>query len=263
MKIENSDFSAFWRQDRFFIIQSSEQQVPLMALSGIKCGDMGYLKRKSDSLQSGRKYELQRNIRNRRNYLSALGISPERVASCSQVHSQNVLSLPGQYIPPREEMLGDGLIGNEAGVFLSVTVADCLPIFLFSRGRPLTCLLHSGWRGTGIVKKALELLGTSYNLRPEECTAIIGPGIGSCCYHVPIERADFFANRWGVSTVRRDGENRYLDLKEANKKILEEEGVKDTVVLPYCTSCDSRFGSFRREGPRSFTRMLALIGYFE
>ena len=263
MKIENSDFSALWREDRFFIIQRSEQQVPLMALSGIQCGDMGYSKRESDSLQSGSKYELQRNMWNRRNYLSALGISPDRVASCSQIHSKNVLPLSGRYIPPRENMVGDGLIGNETGVFLSVTVADCLPIFLFSRGRPLTCLLHSGWRGTGIVKQALEMLEASHNLRREDCTANIGPGIGSCCYRVQIERATFFENLWGASTVRKDGEDRYLDLKEANRRILEEEGVKDTVVLPYCTSCDSRFGSFRRQGARSFTRMLALIGYFE
>jgi polyphenol oxidase len=263
VKKVHSGFSTLWREDRFFIIQSSDSLSPFIALSGVKCGDMGYAKRQTDSIHSWSENELERNTRNRGNYLSALGISSDRVASCSQAHSNIVLPLPGRYIPPREKMVGDGLIGNKAGIFLSVTVADCLPIFLFSRGRPMTCLLHSGWRGTGIVKQALEIIKTSYKLRGEDCTAVIGPGIGSCCYRVPIERANYFEHVWGASTVRKDGDDRYLDLKEANRRILEEEGVKDTIVLPHCTSCDFRFGSFRREGPHSFTRMLALIGYFE
>lgn len=263
MNLKHPDFTVRWKEDLYFTIQSSGIPLPLMALSARRLGDMGYPKIESGPSHQERVGLVPGNELNREKFLHTLGIPTNRLASVTQIHSKEVVILPQGAIPPRNTIEGDGLICQEAGVFLSVTVADCLPIFLFSRNSSWTCMLHSGWRGTGIVKKAIEVLGSSLNIEKKDCIAVIGPGIGSCCYRVSRERADFFEDQWGSETVRKVGKDRYLDLKEANRRILAEEGIGETVILPYCTSCDGRFGSFRREGPSSFTRMLALIGYFE
>ena len=64
------------------------------------------------------------------------------------------------------------------------------------------------------------------------------------------------------SISERDG-SFYLNLLAANYAILEKIGISNVYDFHECTICNDRYGSFRREGPEDFTRMLALIGYFE
>ena len=41
----------------------------------------------------------------------------------------------------------DGWVTTEPGVLLTVTIADCIPVYLMVEGRGVA-LLHAGWRGT-------------------------------------------------------------------------------------------------------------------
>jgi copper oxidase (laccase) domain-containing protein len=54
----------------------------------------------------------------------------------------------------------------------------------------------------------------------------------------------------------------FIDLQAANARLLAGAGVRNIAVCEDCTFTDERLGSFRREGP-AYTRMAALIGYFE
>jgi YfiH family protein len=155
-------------------------------------------------------------------------------------------------------LTGDGLVTDDPKTLLGVSVADCTPVFLWDTTGGVRALLHSGWKGTGIVREALKLMKTSYGSRPENIRALLGPCIRSCCYAVPEERAKSFAGEFGENAALfRDGAWR-LDLAAANTNILRAEGLTRVFAYPACTCCDPRFSSYRRQGKDGYTRMLAL-----
>ncbi len=194
----------------------------------------------------------------RESFLKKLGISPERVVSFRQTHSKQVahVSLGGP--SPYD---ADGGITEDPAVVLSITVADCLPIVLYDKSGGGFAMVHSGWKGTGIVIEALAKMRHVFGSQPKDIAAFIGPGIGSCCYDVPEERADVFESYGAEVVIRREG-TPYLDLKEANTILLARAGVTEIKVSDICTSCTDSLGSYRREGPGKYTRMLAVAGHF-
>ena len=78
-----------------------------------------------------------------------------------QVHGTNLLvhdsELSG-YIVLTEG--ADGHATCRPGVLLSITVADCVPVYLLDPQSRAVMLLHAGWRGVAgqIVTKGIELL---------------------------------------------------------------------------------------------------------
>ena len=206
--------------------------------------------------------------RNREDFFRLQGIPAEKVYSLTQVHSRDVFALgnPGNAAPDtlpspasfaRE---GDGMVSFSGEIFLAVTVADCLPVFLLDTENGCFALLHSGWKGTGIAGTALKLMKAKWGTFPCDVAAILGPCIDSCCYKVEAQRAALFEKEFGPESVRKINEDFFLDLKAANIKILSDAGVQNIAVCRDCTFTDERLGSFRREGER-YTRMLAMINH--
>ncbi len=217
----------------------------------------------------------------RRSFLSSHFSSLRMV---KQVHSRRVVW--AEDLDEERRVEADGVLSLDSGIAPAVTVADCMPIFLFggetgetgaygggdgaatgSSAMPaVRAVLHSGWKGTGIAKEALKMLRKRTGMPPSDFVAVLGPSIRSCCYRVDEERANLFSSLWGENAVRRiEGESPayYLDLLGANIDLLEQFGVRDIRVVDACTACESRFGSFRREGPESFTHMLAMIAHLQ
>lgn len=192
---------------------------------------------------------------------AAIGVAPDRVRCVHQVHSLRVVRIDGSEPFDGPFTDADGMVTDRPDLLLSVTVADCLPIFLADRRTGAFGLVHSGWKGTGIVVEALRLMRSAFGTRIADLAVTIGPGIGPCCYTVPAGRHQEFQARFGPAAAPRgpDGTLR-LDLRAANVSLLEREGLEQVAVVRDCTSCDPRFGSFRREGPAAFTRMLAFVG---
>ena len=189
------------------------------------------------------------------------GIPPGRLYGLRQVHSRRVLLVENQTADEAATVEADGLVTRSPDAVLSVTVADCLPIFFADRRTGAFGIVHSGWRGTGIVREALGLMESRFGSLPDDIAAVIGPGIGACCYGVPEERAAWFASEYGPDTVLRDGHGSpRLDLRAANIGLLRDAGVREIRVIADCTSCSPRLGSFRRQGPVDYTLMLAWVG---
>ncbi|MDR3337010.1 MAG: polyphenol oxidase family protein [Treponema sp.] len=201
----------------------------------------------------------------------SLGLDPALVYACAQVHSRTVVEV--DRLSPRNGPEADGMTGADAGLTLSVTVADCLPVFLFDTRTGASGLVHSGWKGTGIVLEALGLMQARRHTRPEEVAAVLGPCIQGCCYRVDEERARSFEAEFGgsdggfplgpVIRERADlpgGPGFSLNLQAANARLLANAGVRNIAVCRDCTFTDERLGSFRREGAQSYTRMVALLG---
>ena len=180
-----------------------------------------------------------------------------RLVTVLQEHTTTVHIASGDF--KAGERTGDGLLTNNPDILLGVTVADCMPIYLWDPEKHVRGILHSGWKGTGILRNAVRLMNKEYRSRMESVRVILGPAIGSCCYAVPEERAETFGRIHGDgSAVRRNG-IWYIDLAAANRNILAAEGIANVFFCGICSSCDRRFGSYRRQGSLAFTRMLALV----
>lgn len=211
-------------------------------------------------------------------FFARFGIDPARVRSVKQVHSRRVLIAeefssfmtpvmqgPDSYgevpeaRPPVPE--ADGLVSASRDLVLAVTVADCVPIFLWDRYARGFGVVHSGWKGTGIALDAVRLLEENYGVVPADLKACIGPAIGPCCYEVDAERARVFREEWGEdAALVREGRS-YLDLPGTNRRLLEKAGVARVDAADRCTCCSPDLGSYRRQGSTAFSRMIAFIGY--
>jgi polyphenol oxidase len=142
----------------------------------------------------------------------------------------------------------DALITPEAGLCLSVAVADCVPVALVG-GREVG-MVHSGWRGTlaGVSGKAAR--GLEGPVR-----AYIGPSIRRCCYEVSEELAQKFAREFGDEVVS----GRHLSLQDAIRIDLERIGV-EVHDLGLCSGCrQDLFYSHRKQGPLTGRNLAAVV----
>jgi len=160
----------------------------------------------------------------------------------------------------------DGILCSDSFYVPVLTVADCMSIWLFDAEHTVFGLLHSGWKGTGILSEAVHAMEKDFGSKPADISVILGPSIGSCCYSVSEERAAAFRKEFGESAAisHSDGGERHynLDLRAANLGLSERLGIGKLLNVDLCTACSEGLGSFRRQGPQAFTRMAAFCGYF-
>ena len=195
-------------------------------------------------------------------FFQKFGINPDRVIGLHQIHSTKVITATAEEPSTDSHTEGDGLLTCVKNIIPSVTVADCLPIFLVDTVQGCFGILHSGWKGTGIAEHAVQLMEEQFGTEKHHISATIGPGIGSCCYDVDTDRYRLFDSRFHrAGAVRRDGKG-YLDLRGANIRLLAGMGISDVVVVSDCTCCSSLLGSYRRDGEDRFQLMAAAIGHF-
>ena len=163
---------------------------------------------------------------------AVLGVAADRVRAVRQVHSRTVIVVDGTEPADGPLVEADGMVSDQPDLLLTVTVADCLPIFLADPRTGAFALVHSGWKGTGIVVEALRAMTSAFGSRAADIAAVIGPGIGPCCYAVPIERHERFRAEFGRQAVQRglDGSFR-LDLRAANAALLEREGIGSLAIV--------------------------------
>jgi YfiH family protein len=185
---------------------------------------------------------------NRRRFCESVGVEPERLALNRQVHGTTV----NRAEAGERSKDGDGLWTDEPGVPMLTLSADCLPIALARvNGTPGLALLHAGRLGLlgGIVQSGVAALRGPL-------AAIVGPGIGPCCYEVGEDILSAYRARFGPDVLH----GRNLDLWTAAERLLREAGVDAVERLDVCTACEAgRFFSHRRDGP--LTGRQGVIGY--
>jgi polyphenol oxidase len=206
--------------------------------------------------------------RRRAAVLSDAGADGSRALGLRLAHSRKVL-FPADEAEHRalaaaaEAAAGaDGIVLRDPSLVATITVADCMPIWLLDRASGAFGVLHSGWKGTGILAAAVEGIAARWGSPASSISAILGPAIGSCCYEVPAERARSFAAEFGESAAFSEGGAWRIDLLAANRELARALGIGAVLAVEACTRCDPRLGSYRRQGPDSFTRMLAACGRF-
>ena len=219
---------------------------------------------------SGFDQDSRENIaENRRRFLDVLG-SDFKLATAWQVHGDAIKRLETIDDVDTSDDRADALISRLTGVLAGVKTADCVPILLGDTSTGAFAAVHAGWRGTvlSIVKKAVNAMTTTYNVRPENIIAAIGPAAGCEKYEVGHDVMDAFADNFERSeryfTPRRDG-HALVDLKAANRDQLLESGLKpgDIYVAPLCTiERTDLFFSYRVEKEKygKTGRLLSVIG---
>ncbi len=179
-----------------------------------------------------------------------------------QVHQDRVVSLKKLQKPDHKKRFSaDGLLTDERGLFLTIQVADCLPIYVIDPSRKVVGLLHAGWRGTlmQIAGNAVDEAKESFGCSPKDLQVLFGPAIGKCCYEVSPDIAILFPSRF---VSRKSGLGPRLDLCGCNQASLLKAGVKKENIFSVdeCTCCGPEFLCSYRGGKNRDGRMLAFIG---
>ncbi|MFQ6032272.1 MAG: peptidoglycan editing factor PgeF [Candidatus Zixiibacteriota bacterium] len=161
----------------------------------------------------------------------------------------------------KKKYKGDAILTDRRDILLTVSVADCLPIFLIDSQKKVVGLIHAGWRGTllGTARESLRKAKNEFGCDPQNFTILLGPAILRCCYEISEAIAILFDED---CLVRIPGEKPKLDLIYANVKQLLDCGVKRKKIFATneCTCCNKdMFHSFRRDGDKA-GRMIAFLG---
>ena len=194
--------------------------------------------------------------------VEALGLRLKDLALPRQVHSDNVCWMSEAGRPEAT----DAVITDKPGLCVCVKTADCIPILLYDIRKRIVAAVHAGWRGTvaRIVQKTIEQMKPE---SPSDIHAIIGPGISLEWFEVGDEVYEAFraagfpmeriAQRPSKSPSKGDFSSSllrggrvgswHIDLWEANKWLLERQGVSDIYIEGTCTRASENFYSARRE----------------
>lgn len=160
------------------------------------------------------------------------------------VHGSLTLAYAGTAPGPNVVGDADGHVTRVPGVLLTVTVADCVPVFIADPVQRAVGLLHAGWRGTagGVVESGIAALREAFGSRPADMALHLGPAICGECYEV------------GPEVFQALGEPAPsapwpIDLRRIIRRRVAVSGVcgDRVAVSSECTLCgDGRYFSHRR-----------------
>lgn len=175
--------------------------------------------------------------------VEALGLRLEELALPRQVHSDHVCWMSEAGRPEAT----DAVITGKPGLCACVKTADCIPVLLYDTHQRIVAAAHAGWRGTvsHIVQKTIRQMQPH---SPADLHAIIGPGISLEWFEVGDEVYEAFrAAGFPMERIAKRVGAWHIDLWEANRWLLEQEGVKDIYIQGTCTRACDDFYSARRE----------------
>lgn len=149
----------------------------------------------------------------------------------------------------------DGHVTRAAGLLLSVSVADCVPVFLVDPDARAIGLLHAGWRGVAadMLESGIQALRDHAGSDANRLWMHAGPAICGACYEVGPEVHE------AVGGPRPEG-NAVIDLRGALVRRGRAAGLDgDRIsVSGHCTRCGPPDFFSHRGGHRE--RQMAVLG---
>ncbi|MGM0423063.1 MAG: peptidoglycan editing factor PgeF [Pseudomonadota bacterium] len=119
---------------------------------------------------------------NRRRISQHLGL--RSLVNCAQIHSADVIDVTAPWTQDKLPE-GDAMFSLKTGIGLGVQTADCAPILIADRTKPIIGAAHAGWGGAfkgvtdNLIAKMLDAGATENNL-----IVAIGPCIHQHSYEV-------------------------------------------------------------------------------
>ncbi|MDZ7611311.1 MAG: peptidoglycan editing factor PgeF [Candidatus Moranbacteria bacterium] len=188
---------------------------------------------------------------NRDNFLQKNNLGGCKLVSARLVHDSRVevVGKDSQIIIEK----ADGLVARQKEIVLAVTVADCLPIYLFDPKTKVCGVLHAGWRSLkkGVIREAMSQMKKAFGAEADDFLAGVGVGIGACHFEVKEDFQQKFAE-FPQFFVRKE-DKVFFDLKALARFLLIKQGVleENIAIKPECTYClEDNYFSFRRDGEK-------------
>ncbi|WP_237153719.1 peptidoglycan editing factor PgeF [Oryzibacter oryziterrae] len=192
---------------------------------------------------------------NRGRIADALGVSRDRLVSCYQVHSPDVVvaTTPWAW---QDNPKADALVTREPGLALGTSHADCGPVLFADAEARVIGAAHAGWKGafTGVLEATVDAM-IGLGARREAIVATLGPTISGEAYEVGPEFVERFKEagetvaRWFKPSDKPG--HAMFDLPAYIVHRLTRAGVQAS-SLGLCTYADeSRFFSYRRTTHRA------------
>jgi len=196
------------------------------------------------------------------NPATSLGDNPEHVALCrrqlekevgdgrpllwlDQVHGARVQQ---RYSDARPR--ADAAVATGRDYACVVLTADCLPVLLCDRRGERVAVAHAGWRGLagGVIEATVGAMG----LPPEALMAWLGPAISNAQFEVGPEVRNAFVGVHPEAEAAFEPSpyrlGHYMaDLYKLARLRLERLGVAHISGGHFCTACEPRFYSHRRD----------------
>ncbi|HEU5153497.1 MAG TPA: polyphenol oxidase family protein [Gemmatimonadales bacterium] len=150
----------------------------------------------------------------------------------------------------------DGHATATKGILLSVTVADCVPVYLLDPVKKAVALLHAGWRGTAgrILAQGVETLREAVGSVPADLIMHCGVSICGNCYEVGSEVM------LGCGKPADGAGPWHLDLRSVLADQAALLGIRSVSVSEWCSAHDARFFYSHRRSRGSDGRMVAYLG---
>lgn len=196
--------------------------------------------------------------KNRKLFFDELKIPADRVNYQKQIHSDIVKKID----EPGFAGECDATFTCKKNIFLTVSVADCVSVFLYEPKHNIIAGIHSGWKGTSlnIVSKTIKEIKAYTKINELNFYAYIGPCISQEKFEVDKDVADLFPQEY----VKYDKDkNKYFpDLRQIIISQLIECGIKkeNIEVSELCTFSEpGLLHSYRRDRNKS-GRMYGVIG---
>jgi len=199
--------------------------------------------------------ERDKVLENRDVFFRAAGADYRYAATQFQVHGDgiSIVEQPG-YLGEN-----DAMITSKPNVALTVTSADCVPVFVYDAYRKIIATIHSGWRGTEkkIVKKVLSTLVSDFNCVTSDLYIYLAPSISQDNYEVGDDVAALFDSRY----VKPNRDKFLLDVCGCNRDMILEFGVSEDhlEVSDLCSFNEDYLHSYRRDGKKSGRAMGVLM----
>jgi len=199
-------------------------------------------------------------LKNRQGFLSRFSLREHFIVKAKLDHS-GLVKVVNQKSCGKWIKNIDGLICGNKNLYLSLTVADCFPVFFFDPEKKIIGLAHASWRAISrdLIARMVGAMKNRFFCLPKNILVGIGPGIRKCHFEVQKDVASKFSQNFLIKRKKR----LFIDLPLAIKTELIKNGLlpQNIEELKECTYClRNKYFSYRREKPRELKVMMVIIG---
>lgn len=221
----------------------------------------GFSEKKDGSMYLPLVDALPENSIHRKEFFKKQSLAGKQIAVADLVHGTRVVIVNRQspYIIPKADIL----ITVYPDIILTLTGADCFPVYFEDRQAGIIGLAHCGWRGivAGAISETLQAM-ERIGGKKSDISITIGPGI--CAKHFEIQE-DIMASfaEYGEFVVK--GAGLHVDLKGIMYKQATTLGVFSEKIIDSgeCTYClPEKYFSYRRDKPAYLENQIAYIVQF-
>ena len=214
------------------------------------------------------------NIANRERYFERIGLSKKKIVAANLVHGTRVAIVDSA--SPEFLLDTDALVTKENSIILTLTGADCFPVYFEDETHGIIGLAHCGWRGitVGILEetvRAIESLLSEENEIPRQARndksemlqsikVTIGPGICGKHFEIKEDILPHFAEY--PNAILRKDDQLFVDLRAIMKTRLRQLGIADERITDQgeCTCClPEKYFSYRRDKPEQLEAQATYI----